>query len=112
MAVDLRKNHDCRIALHKHLEEHGRPDVSPYLLIEVSDFLLEWERGQKADTSDSGLHLQRVSPCNYEYEYLFRSEENEPCPINGWYPIATERIKHPEKIPEYITKGILRHYKG
>jgi len=58
------------------------------------------------------LAIPDVSPCNYEYEYLFRSEENEPCPINGWYPITTERIKHPEKIPEYLANGILRHYKG
>jgi len=43
---------------------------------------------------------------NVEYEHLFVSTET--CPIDGWYPIETSRIKEPEKIEEFIKQGILR----
>lgn len=47
MAIDLRKEHECRIELHKHLKENNIlfdfDVVSPNLLIVISDFLLEWE---------------------------------------------------------------------
>jgi len=45
---------------------------------------------------------------DYEYEMFFNSEPSEPCQIHGWYPIATDRIRNPEKIEEYIQKGLLR----
>lgn len=48
------------------------------------------------------------TPTEFKYEHLFISEDGEPCPIDGWVPIATNRIKHPEKIPEYIASGRLR----
>lgn len=48
----------------------------------------------------------------YEYEMFFKSEPNDFLKIDGWYPIATDRIKHPEKIEEYIQKGLLRRISG
>jgi len=57
------------------------------------------------------LGLFKVSPCNYEYE-LKITDEGTPFEINDWIPIATDRIKQPERIAEYLQKGILRHYKG
>lgn len=42
----------------------------------------------------------------YEYEMFF--DDDGPISIHGWYPISTDRIKHPEKIEEYIAKGLLR----
>jgi hypothetical protein len=48
---------------------------------------------------------------DYEYEHLFTPDENERCPIEGWWPIATDRIKQPERITEYIERGILRRIK-
>lgn len=43
-----------------------------------------------------------------EYEMFFKSEGSDFCKIDGWFPIATNRIKNIEKIDEYISKGILR----
>lgn len=43
----------------------------------------------------------------YEYELYF-NDDSQFCSIHGWYPIATDRIKNPEKIDEYIKSGILR----
>jgi hypothetical protein len=44
----------------------------------------------------------------YEYEMFFDSKEDEPVKIHGWYPIATDRIRNPEKIEDYIKSGLLR----
>lgn len=44
----------------------------------------------------------------FEYEMLFKSDPYNTIQLNGWYPIATNRIKHPEKIEEYIKQGVLR----
>lgn len=46
----------------------------------------------------------------YEYEIYF-DESNEPCPIKGWFPIATDRIKDQSKIEHYIKTGLLRRIK-
>lgn len=59
--------------------------------------------------SSNPLLCDSVLP-NYEYEMFFDSEPNEPMQIHGWYPIATDRIRHPEKIDHYIEKGLLRRY--
>lgn len=49
----------------------------------------------------------------HEYEMHFDSDrDNSPISIYDWYPIATHRIKEPEKIPEYIEKGLLRKIKN
>ena len=62
-----------------------------------------------SNTNENGNNANTVlGTVVYEYEYLFRSDEGEPCPIDGWYPIATDRIRQPERIQEYIDKGILR----
>jgi len=45
---------------------------------------------------------------DYEYETFFKSEPTDSVKIDGWLPIATDRIKNPEKIEEYIKNGILR----
>lgn len=47
----------------------------------------------------------------YEYEMFFDSHPGERVQMHGWYPIATERIKRPEKIPEFIKSGLLRKIK-
>lgn len=41
-----------------------------------------------------------------EYEMFFCSDV-----IQGWYPIATERLRNQDKIEEYIKSGILRRIK-
>ena len=45
---------------------------------------------------------------NFEYEMFFKSEPNDFCKIDGWYPIATDRIRNPERIEKYIENGLLR----
>jgi hypothetical protein len=44
----------------------------------------------------------------FEYEMFFKSKEDDFCKIDGWYPIATDRIVRPEKIEHYIEIGLLR----
>lgn len=44
----------------------------------------------------------------YEYEMFFDSKPGEFIQMNGWVPIATDMIKHPERIPHYIEAGLLR----
>jgi hypothetical protein len=44
----------------------------------------------------------------FEYEMFFKSKEDDFCKIDGWYPIATDRIVRPEKIEHYIETGLLR----
>lgn len=52
--------------------------------------------------------LQESKKIRYEYEMFFKSEPNDVCKIDGWYPIATNRIKNIDKVEEYITSGLLR----
>lgn len=47
-------------------------------------------------------------PPKPEYEYYFEPSPSNSFIISGWYPIETNRMIHPEKIEEYIAKGILR----
>jgi len=47
----------------------------------------------------------------FEYEIFFKSTENDFVKIDGWYPIATDRIVRPEKIDHYIETGLLRRNK-
>lgn len=44
----------------------------------------------------------------FEYEMFFESNKDDSIKIDGWYPIANERIRNPENIDEYIEKGWLR----
>ncbi len=48
-----------------------------------------------------------ISLPDYEYEMLIDNEEG-PFEINSWIPIATNRIKDPSRIEEYIKKGLIR----
>jgi len=48
-----------------------------------------------------------ISLPDYEYEMLI-DDEGTPFEINSWIPIATDRIKDPSRIDEYIAKGLLR----
>jgi len=48
-----------------------------------------------------------ISLPDYEYEMLI-ADEGTPFEINSWIPIATDRIKDPSRIDEYITKGLIR----
>lgn len=91
-------------------------------LIEIEDYIqaLDEQVGLKPETMldiSSAISKERElvknskcdhSMCDYEYEMLFNSDEGEICPIDGWFPISTDRIKHPEKVSEYIERGILR----
>lgn len=61
----------------------------------------EWMRAIENITN-----TKAKNPENYEYEMFF--DDDGPISIHGWYPISTDRIKHPEKIEEYIAKGLLR----
>lgn len=44
----------------------------------------------------------------YEYEVFFESKPEDIMKIDGWVPISVDAIKYPEKINEYIKRGILR----
>lgn len=44
----------------------------------------------------------------FEYEMFFESNKYDSIKIDGWYPIANERIRNIDKIDEYIEKGWLR----
>lgn len=44
----------------------------------------------------------------YEYEMFFKSEESDGTKIDGWYPIATDRIRDITKIEHYLKTGLLR----
>lgn len=48
-----------------------------------------------------------ISFLDYEYE-MFISDKGTPFEINSWIPIATDRIKDPSRINEYIEKGLIR----
>jgi hypothetical protein len=47
-------------------------------------------------------------PEDYDYELFFKSEPNDFVKIDGWFPIAFDRIKNHSKIDEYLAKGLLR----
>ena len=47
----------------------------------------------------------------YEYEMFFESKETDAYKIDGWYPIATDRIRDLSKIDQYIKNGLLRKIK-
>lgn len=53
-------------------------------------------------------HIVSGSLPDFEYEMFFKSEPDDFCKIDGWYPIATDRIKKPERIEKYIENGLLR----
>ncbi len=53
-------------------------------------------------------HIVSGSLPDFEYEMFFKSEPDDFCKIDGWYPIATDRIKNQEKIEKYIESGLLR----
>lgn len=55
------------------------------------------------------MRIEDIKPkVVYEYEMLFKSEPDDAIKIDGWVPITVERLKHPEKVEEYLAKGILR----
>ena len=49
----------------------------------------------------------------YEYEALVTEEysKNSPFEVGSWIPVSADRIKDPNKISEYIEKGLLRKIK-
>jgi len=61
------------------------------------------------DAYEEQLRIANVSISlpDYEYEMLI-DDEGTPFEINSWIPIATDRIKDPSRIDEYITKGLIR----
>jgi hypothetical protein len=68
----------------------------------LADFFLEKVNNSSVGDNDSS------SDDIFEYEMFFKSEPDDFCKIDGWYPISTSRIKNQEKIEEYISTGILR----
>lgn len=54
------------------------------------------------------IELQDFKKIWYEYEMFFKSEPNDFCKIDGWHPIATDKIKNIDKVEEYISSGLLR----
>jgi len=62
-------------------------------------------RGSVIDKIEQELQKSKIW---YEYEMFFKSEPNDFCKIDGWYPIATDRIKNIDKVEEYISSGLLR----
>jgi len=61
------------------------------------------------DAYEEQLRIDNVSISlsDYEYEMLI-DDEGTPFEINSWIPIATDRIKDPSRIDEYIAKGLIR----
>ena len=61
------------------------------------------------DAYEEQLRIANVSISlpDYEYEMLI-DDEGTPFEINSWIPIATDRIKDPNRIGEYIAKGLIR----
>jgi hypothetical protein len=49
-----------------------------------------------------------MHPEDYDYELFFKSEPHEIVKIDGWFPIAFDRIRDHSRIEEYIEKGLLR----
>lgn len=84
----------------------------PNLFWSEVDSMIEGYNLGKSETlgvaSETENTKDPVAPEDYEYEMFFNSEPSEPCQIHGWYPVATDRIRNPEKIEEYIQKGLLR----
>lgn len=64
----------------------------------------------KADKTAKEFGKPEPQP-KYEFEMFFKSETTDVVKIDGWYPIATDRIKHPDRIEEYIDKGLIRRIK-
>lgn len=68
--------------------------------ISIAEFVL--------DKYDIAPKEQEQKESSYEYEAFFESRSSEPIPLHGWFPVATSRIKEPEKIKHYIEMGLLR----
>ncbi len=60
---------------------------------------------------DAYENEQLSKPIIYEYEMFFKSEPDDFCKIDGWFPIETDRIKKPENIEKYIKNGLIRKIK-
>lgn len=53
------------------------------------------------------FEINRAKEDGYIYEVLI-DDEGTPFEVNSWIPIATNRIKDPSRIDEYIESGRLR----
>lgn len=49
---------------------------------------------------------------DYEYELRIDGEEGTTFRLNGWIPIATDRIKDRKYLQDYIDRGIIRKIKN
>lgn len=67
--------------------------------------VIDWVKAD--DPAANNYSSSSVGP-EYEYELFFKSEPHDSTKIDGWYPIATDRIKHPHLIEKYIESGLLR----
>lgn len=71
----------------------------------VKDYLIT-KRDELSNFISDTQEVQAIP--NYEYEMLFESNETDFIKIDGWFPISTSSINHPEKIDYYIEIGLLR----
>lgn len=63
-----------------------------------------------AGTDFCSFEISRAKEDEYIYEVLI-DDEGTPFEVNSWIPIATDRIKDPSRIEEYIESGRLRKIK-
>lgn len=80
------------------------------LLAEQDKQRIRFECGEwmRAIENNNRWDKKPEQPEQSEFEYEMFFDDDGPISIHGWYPISTHRIKHPEKIEEYIAKGLLR----
>lgn len=82
--------------------------IEKHLGVGTPDWIKKNVQNLIDDLKEQGFEPNVEIDINYEYEMYFNSEPHEFLQIQGWYPIATDRIKNPENIEKYIKNGILR----
>lgn len=85
----------------KYYKVNGTPNYGE-IIAQLEMAIEEEKQGQKLP-----IHNVSISLHDYEYEMLI-DDEGTPFQINSWIPIATDRIKDPSRIDEYIAKGLIR----
>lgn len=93
----------------KLLKEQRRicEDVADWLSYPDTKFFVDG-RIRNAHQPDLPDLTESDSLPDCEYEMFFKSEPTDKVKIDGWYPIATDRIRHPGRIEKYIANGLLR----
>ena len=101
------------------LTDYDKSQIDEWLQTNVIDNLALWDAKvihkcflklqRIVNAYEEQLRIANVSISlpDYKYEMLI-DDEGAPFEINSWIPIATDRIKDPSRIDEYIAKGLIR----